>query len=40
MSEEDRMQMVAQMSEEKKNMVMMGAAQITSSVDENIAGIS
>ncbi len=40
MSEEDRMQMAAQMSEEKKNMVMMGAAQVTSSMDENIAGMS
>ena len=40
MSEEDRMQMAAQISEEKKNMVMIGAAQVTASVDENIAGMS
>ncbi len=40
MNDEDRMRMAAQMNEKEKNMVMMGAAQVTRTVDENIAGMS
>jgi hypothetical protein len=40
MSEEDRMRMAAQMSEKEKNMVTMGAAQVTRTVDESLAGMS
>ncbi len=39
-SEEDRMHMTTQMSEKEKNMVMMGAAQVTRTIDENVAGMS
>jgi len=39
-SEEDRMHMTTQMSEKEKNMVMMGAAQVTRPIDENVAGMS
>jgi len=37
MNEEDMMRIATQMSEDEKNMVMMGAAQVTRSVDETVA---
>jgi len=40
MNEEERMEAATQMSEEEEERVMMGAAQVTSEVDENVAGMS
>lgn len=40
MSEEDMMHMATQMSEHQKDMIMMGAAQVTRTVDENITGMN
>ncbi|MFQ5941817.1 MAG: DM13 domain-containing protein [Nitrososphaerales archaeon] len=40
MGEEDRMHMASLMSDNEKEMVMMGAAQVTRSIDEEMAGMS
>jgi hypothetical protein len=40
MNEEDRMHMATLMSEKEKDMVMMGAAQVTRDVDESVAEMS
>ncbi|MGI0012720.1 MAG: hypothetical protein ACREBU_04645, partial [Nitrososphaera sp.] len=40
MNEEERMEAGTQISEQEKERVMMGAAQVTSEVDENVAGMS